>query len=111
MSSLAGIFYFDERPVSPDIEQQMLRTLNMLDSDTRGSHTEAGLVMAHASTWIDAISGLERQPHVSPRGNILSFDGRLDNRDDLLLMTRGHLRVETTDCSLALSAYEAWGLE
>jgi asparagine synthase (glutamine-hydrolysing) len=111
MSSLAGIFYFDERPVSPDIEQQMLRTLNMLDSDTRGSHTEAGLVMAHASTWIDAISGLERQPYVSPRGNILSFDGRLDNRDDLLLMTRGHLRVETTDCSLALSAYEAWGLE
>jgi asparagine synthase (glutamine-hydrolysing) len=110
MSSLAGIFYFDQWPVSPDIEQQVLCTLNLRDIDALGSHTQPGLVMAHASTWIDAISRLERQPHVSARRNRISFDGRLDNREDLLLTLRGHLRGETTDCSLALAAYESQGL-
>jgi asparagine synthase (glutamine-hydrolysing) len=39
----------------------------------------------------------------------MTWDGRLDNRDDLLLQLWRDLRDETTDVALAMTAYEKWG--
>jgi len=43
------------------------------------------------------------------RTEILSWDGRLDNRDDLLLRLSSSLRSDTSNAALARSAYERWG--
>jgi asparagine synthase (glutamine-hydrolysing) len=43
------------------------------------------------------------------RTKVLAWDGRLDNRDDLLLRLKDSLRSDTSDQSLALAAYERWG--
>jgi len=43
------------------------------------------------------------------RTEILHWDGRLDNRDDLLLRLRDSLRGDTSNAALALAAYERWG--
>ncbi len=41
---------------------------------------------------------------------VIAFDGRLDNRDDLLArLGDHHLRADTPDENLALSAYARWG--
>jgi asparagine synthase (glutamine-hydrolysing) len=39
----------------------------------------------------------------------ITFDGRLDNRDQLLHELSGHDRLSGDDASLVLSAYDAWG--
>ena len=111
MSSQAGIFYFDGRPVTDDEDRALLAALSRNDTDDRGTHREAGLLLAHAAAWIDKIAELERQPIRSPAGDVLTFDGRLDNREDLLLQLRHSLQTPPTDAALALAAFTAWGKE
>jgi len=43
------------------------------------------------------------------RTEVLAWDGRLDNRDDLLLRLKDSLPSDTSNQSLALAAYERWG--
>jgi asparagine synthase (glutamine-hydrolysing) len=43
------------------------------------------------------------------RNEVLAWNGRLDNRDDLLLRLKDSLRGDTSNQSLALAAYERWG--
>jgi asparagine synthase (glutamine-hydrolysing) len=45
------------------------------------------------------------------RSEVLAWDGRLDNRDDLLLRFKDSLRSETSNQALALAAYERWGTD
>src|SRR5215813_582088 len=40
---------------------------------------------------------------------ILWWDGRLDNRSDLLLLLRDYLRDDSSNTALALAAYRRWG--
>ncbi len=47
--------------------------------------------------------------HHSNRTEVLHWDGRLDNRDDLLLRLRDSLRGETSNAAIARAAYERWG--
>jgi asparagine synthase (glutamine-hydrolysing) len=54
-------------------------------------------------TWLD------EQGNHDDRTQILHWDGRLDNRDDLLLRLRDSLRRDTSSAALALAAYERWG--
>lgn len=39
------------------------------------------------------------------------FDGRLDNRADLLLRLKDSLRGDTSNAAIALAAYERWGVD
>jgi asparagine synthase (glutamine-hydrolysing) len=41
---------------------------------------------------------------------VLSWDGRVDNRDDLLPRFRQSLRQQTSNAALVLAAYERWGV-
>src|SRR5262245_52169606 len=43
------------------------------------------------------------------RIEVLHWDGRLDNRDDLRLRLKDSLRSETSDAAIARAAYERWG--
>jgi asparagine synthase (glutamine-hydrolysing) len=43
------------------------------------------------------------------RTEILAWDGRLDNREDLLSRLKDSLRGDTSNAALALAAYERWG--
>jgi asparagine synthase (glutamine-hydrolysing) len=111
MSSQTGVFYFDLRPVPLVLEQELFNALGPADRDARGKDVGPGLVLAHAAIWIDDFAANERQPHTSALGNKITFDGRLDNRQDLLQRLCGYLHGDQTDCAMALSAYEAWGVE
>jgi asparagine synthase (glutamine-hydrolysing) len=111
MSSQTGVLFFDQRPIPLEIEVQVLSALGRADTEARGKTVGNGLLLAHAAMWVDNLAENERQPHASLLGNIITFDGRLDNRQDLLLRLRDHLHGEQTDSALALSAYEAWGVD
>jgi len=48
---------------------------------------------------------------MQPRTEVLHWDGRLDNRDDLLLRLRDSLLGDTSNSALALASYERWGAD
>lgn len=45
------------------------------------------------------------------RIEILHWDGRLDNRSDLLMRLQDSLKGETTDAAIARATYDRWGTE
>src|ERR1700722_5759834 len=50
-------------------------------------------------TWNDPVE----------RSRVLHWDGRLDNRTDLLLLLADSLRDDTSNSAIALAGYERWG--
>jgi asparagine synthase (glutamine-hydrolysing) len=53
-------------------------------------------------------SNLETQPAIDPRGNMLTFDGRLDNYADLCHRL-GLQKTDMPDSSIVLAAFDRWG--
>ena len=70
----------------------------------------AGIFQAHVALSLDAREVNVAQPFVA-EGVSITFDGRLDNREDLLLSMQDGLRGETCDVLLALSAYQRNGAD
>jgi asparagine synthase (glutamine-hydrolysing) len=106
MSFLAGVFCFDGRPI-PGVEVAAIRDQTGPEDDgVTASHLQDGLLMTQFSTSLEVGKG--SRPRVSAAGAI-TFDGRLDNRDYLLLRLRHVLREDRSDAALAQAAYEQWG--
>ena len=57
------------------------------------------------------VSWLDSTNEHHERTEILSWDGRLDNRGDLLLLLADSLRGNTSNSALARAAYERWGTD
>ena len=111
MSAQAGIFYFDRRPVDPKFVALMGTSLDDYGPDRAGKYIQPGLAMVHRALHVTPEDALEQQPFMSRRGNVMTWDGRLDNRDDLIAQLWRDFDQETTDVAIALAVYEKWGAE
>lgn len=109
MSGQAGIYYYDHRPIDRSLADRLGTGLSRQGPDGGSEHLGNGLLMVHRAFHVEPESYLERQPYVSRNGYWMTWDGRLDNRDDLLLLVKDHLQDDTTDVALAMAAYEKWG--
>jgi asparagine synthase (glutamine-hydrolysing) len=54
---------------------------------------------------------MNQRKAINPRIEVLHWDGRLDNPDDLLLRLRDSLRSETSNEAIARAVYERWGTD
>jgi asparagine synthase (glutamine-hydrolysing) len=97
MSFLAGVYYFDGRPIPEREAAAILRGTESPGCETPTSLSQPGLLLAYA----DAKAWGGSVPVV--------FDGRLDNREDLLIQFGGVLHGDRSDPALALAAYEKSG--
>src|SRR5262249_60919378 len=52
---------------------------------------------------------MDGRSHHHDRTEVLHWDGRLDNRDDLLLRLRDSLQGDTGNAAIARATYERWG--
>jgi hypothetical protein len=109
MSGHAGIYYFDRRPIDAALADRLSAGLASQGPDGGSEYLEPGLLMVYRAFHFDRHCRMERQPYRSIEGNRITFDGRLDNRDDLLLLLGDRLHQDQTDPALALAAYERWG--
>lgn len=120
MSMMAGIWHFDKDPIDPAMLTLWDQTLSQHGPDARGEFHESGketeLVMIHRALWVthedhndpQPVSGRPRSGLAVP---VLTFDGRLDNRDELLHGLHADLQYDCGDAALALAAWEQWGSE
>jgi asparagine synthase (glutamine-hydrolysing) len=108
MSMQAGIWHYDQRPVAPEQVAAFDRQLTMQGPDARGEHRAPGLVMLSRAFYITAEDALETQPVVSSHGSVLTWDGRLDNREEILdALGRSPLDLPT-DAEIVAAALSAW---
>jgi asparagine synthase (glutamine-hydrolysing) len=78
--------------------------------DGRNEYVREGMHVLYFRFHTTPESHRENQPLVRPSGAVLIWDGRLDNRQELLEELRGALPSDATDAHIAAAAYESWGL-
>jgi asparagine synthase (glutamine-hydrolysing) len=110
MSFQGGAFYFDQRRVSEWMTGAILGGAARDDCDPPTSYSSPGVLLAHSASELDGGIPDGPQPYIA-RTKTITFDGRLDNREHLLLRLRDVLRGDTSDAALALAAYSRWGSE
>lgn len=109
MSAQAGIFRRDFRPVNQAEVMEMVRQLEDLGPDGGGEYMSGCVGMGYRAFNITPESEFENQPLVAPDRTILTWDGRLDNRDDLCLQLHASLTEERSDAAIVMAAWERWG--
>ena len=111
MSGILGLWNRDGGPVHRTEVRRLSATLSHRGSDAEGVEIQQGVGFACRLSRVLPESAHERQPLVDPSGVMLVFDGRLDNREELLsaLRTTSPISGESPDPALVLAAYHAFG--
>ena len=109
MSAQFGRWNFDSKPVEPDYLASAESMLVPYGPDGRGLYREAGLSMLFRAFPTTAESLHETQPYVSGSGLVVTWDGRLDNREELLGEVGSGSTARATDVEIVAAAHEQWG--
>jgi asparagine synthase (glutamine-hydrolysing) len=114
LSGIAGIFNFDGRPVDPDVLSRMGAALAHRGPHAASQWIDGNVGFAHRKLATTPESISETQPLLNDNGDYcLTFDGRVDNRQELqeALRAKGAVLRTNSDAELVLRAYELWSEE
>lgn len=109
MSVQAGILNFDGAPVDRAILSRLSHGVADYGPDGEESFFDGSLGMLYRPFHTTVESYTEKQPYVSARGNVVTWDGRLDNRDELLRHVRDDMAVDRTDVAIVAAAFDRCG--
>ncbi len=108
MSVQAGIWNFDGRPVDHKLLADISESLKHQGPDGESCHVDGSVALLYRPFHTTAESRREKQPYFSHRGFILTWDGRLDNRDELIPELRSELEANPTDVAIIAAAFDRW---
>lgn len=108
MSVQTGICYFDGRKVSQREIAFLLQGLETRGPDFTGIKTSEHMGFGFSGLLITP-EDQQNQPLTGNSGSVMTFDGRLDNRDELAGLIGVKPRTSVSDVSLVLEAYERLG--
>jgi asparagine synthase (glutamine-hydrolysing) len=108
MSVQFGKCNLDGSPMNPRELDQVRPLLARCCPDGEGSFCEANIAVVCRAFHTTKESPGEIQPHVLESGIVITWDGRLDNREELTLGLRGRVSSSATDVSIVAAAYERW---
>ncbi|HZE70024.1 MAG TPA: asparagine synthase-related protein [Pyrinomonadaceae bacterium] len=111
MSLIGGIHHFDNMPVDSDVIINFGVSLDSNDPDEVRDVRTASVRMVYRPFHTTRESHLETQPFVSSEGHVLAWDGRLDNRRELLALLHNELNTDHTDVAIVMAAYLKLGIE
>lgn len=109
MSVQFGRWNFDGQPVDPEYVGKVDALLAPYGPDGRSSHFALGTTILYHAFHTTKESRREKQPHTSTSGAVITWDGRLDNRSELIRELADALTTNSTDLEIAAAAYEEWG--
>ena len=108
MSAIAGMVNLDGAPIDPATVTRMAARLGARAPDGTVVWCEGSAALIHGQFSVTPESEDERQPLAdTASGLVISFDGRLDNRPELLDALA--IDPEAGDAALTLGAYRMWG--
>ena len=106
-----GRWNFDGLPASSEEIEAAKGLLSRRGTQSVSSYSGIGVEILYRALPTTEESLTETQPHILPSGVVVTWDGRLDNRDQLvpqLNASEGRLK---TDVDIAAAAYSRWGVD
>lgn len=108
MSLLFGRWNFDGTAVDSEYIQKVRTMLGTRAPDRITTCVKGPFVMLYAALDVTEESRREQQPAISPARAFLTWDGRLDNRTELIRRT-GSLGSDCTDLQLVATCWDREG--
>jgi len=108
MSVQFGRWNYDSAHPAPGYLEKASQLLAPYGPDGEGRYSDAGVDIIYRAFHTTKESRRERQPHAAASGAVITLDGRLDNREELIRQLRGDLSLESTDVAIVAAAYEKW---
>lgn len=108
MSVQFGIWSYGDRQANKDTVEKAAGLLTPYGTDSNEQHDEKRIRILYRAFHTTNESHDEKQPYVARSGMVLTWDGRLDNREELMIELRDHLPPETPDVEIVAAAYEKW---
>ena len=109
MSVQFGRWNINGLPTDTEYLAKAKETLAPYGPDGGGAYIKDDVGILYCTFHTTKESRKETQPRVTPSGVVLTWDGRLDNRDELVRELREVLTTGATDLAMVTAAYEAWG--
>jgi asparagine synthase (glutamine-hydrolysing) len=111
MSGIVGIWNLDGRPVENAVLGRVSAALEHRGPDGEGRWIQGPVGLACQLFRVTPESATETQPFVDRSGAVVVFDGRLDNRKEILSHWEKNpgIAADISDPALVLAAYSIWG--
>lgn len=109
MSVQFGRCSFDGKPADCRSLDQVRAMLSPYGPDVEGTFRQDNVAIIYRGFHTNKESALKKQPFISPSGVVTTWDGRLDNRSELLCELGGELSADSADVVIVAAAYERWG--
>lgn len=109
MSVQAGIWNFDGRPVDHNLFASLIGSQSAFGPDGESCCVLGSVALAYRPFHTVAESRSETQPCHSREGFVLTWDGRIDNRQDLIADLRHDLEGDPSDAAIISAAFGRWG--
>ncbi len=115
MSGICGVVHFDGRPVTTADLSSMTQPAAYRGAAGVHYQIDDNVGFAHLASHASPASQEQKQPLNSMDGDLMiTLDGRIDNRTDLIstLFNKGILhKRDVSDVVLMLAAYRCWGID
>jgi asparagine synthase (glutamine-hydrolysing) len=108
MSAQGGVYYRDGQRPRPGLLELIAQSLERQGPDGGDLQQLGPVALAYRACHITPESRNELQPIESRAGLSMTWDGRLDNRDDLMFQLSDSLGQDRTDAGVVLAAFERW---
>ncbi len=109
MSAQFGRWNFEGETAALEYIEKVNATLAPYGPDSDESYSKDGLKILYRSFCTTKESWGAKQPHVCPSGAVLSWDGRLDNRAEIVRELGDVAIANATDVEIVAAAFERWG--
>jgi asparagine synthase (glutamine-hydrolysing) len=109
MSVQFGSWNFAGQPPAEDYIEKVGATLAPYGPDSNESYSKNGIRILYRAFHTTKESRRETQPHISSSGSVITWDGHLDNRTELISELRDSLACDSTDVVIVAAAYTRWG--
>jgi asparagine synthase (glutamine-hydrolysing) len=111
MSVQFGRCNLDGEPVDPRNIDQVRTVLAPYGPDGEGYICRDNFGILYRAFQTTKESRNEVQPHLSKSGAIITWDGRLDNREELIGQLGRELSSNSTDLTIVSAAQDRWGTD
>lgn len=111
MSVQFGVWAFDTTVPGEEYLGRVSRLLAPYGPDGETWYGGDRIRILYRPTHTTQESRIEKQPASTPSGDAITWDGRLDNRDELARELGDLDSANAPDVSIVAAAYELWGTE
>jgi asparagine synthase (glutamine-hydrolysing) len=109
MSVQFGRWNFAGEPPAPQYIRKIQSLLAPYGPDGMNSYSRGGVNILCGAFHSTSESHDDTQPQVTKSGAVLTWDGRLDNRAELVALLPDEISIVQPDSVIVRAAYERWG--